>query len=203
MPAVWESIARDVGLGALLFAGTNIDDVFILLALFSNRSFRALEILAGTLLGMAGLIALSIAGALLAIAIAPGYVGLLGLVPLGLGILQLMRRGDDDDDETGPAAQGGILRAFAVGTITIANGGDNLGVYIPMFATADRLTLAIYAATMLALTAGLCWFAHTLVNHPRWSDPLRRYAGPLTPFILIALGLYILIESRAYTLALG
>lgn len=203
MPDALESIARAAGLGVLLFAGTNIDDVFILLALFSNRSFRTVEIVAGTLLGMAVLLALSIAGALLAIAIAPGYVGLLGLVPLGLGILHLVRRGDDDAEESGAAAHSGWLRMLAVSMITIANGGDNLGVYIPMFVTADRLTLSIYVMTMLALTGVLCWFAYGLVHHPRWGEPIRRYAGPVTPFILIALGLYILIESRAYTLVTG
>jgi cadmium resistance protein CadD (predicted permease) len=203
MPLALEQIARAVGLGVLLFAGTNIDDVFILLALFSSRSFRTLEIVVGTVVGMAVLLALSIAGALLAIAIAPGFVGLLGLVPLGLGIFHLVRRGSDEDGDSRAAAHSGLLRTFAVGVVTIANGGDNLGVYIPMFVTADRVTLAIYIATMLALTGALCWFAYALVNHPRWGDPIRRYAGPITPFILVALGLYILIESRAYTLITG
>ncbi len=203
MPLALEQIARAVGLGVLLFAGTNIDDVFILLALLSSRSFRTLEIILGTVFGMVVLLGLSIAGALLAIAIAPGYVGLLGLVPLGLGIFHLLRRGDAEDDVAGAAAHSGVLRTFAVGMVTVANGGDNLGVYIPMFVTADRGTLAIYLATMLAMTGSLCWFAYALVNHPRWGEPILRYAGPVTPFILIALGAYILIESRAYTLVTG
>lgn len=203
MPLALEQNARAVGLGVLLFAGTNIDDVFILLALFSSPSFQTLEIALGTLFGMAVLIGLSIAGALLAIAIAPGFVGLLGLVPLGLGVFHFVRRDSDDDGEAQTAARSGWLRTLAVSLVTIANGGDNLGVYIPMFVTADRGTLAIYVATMLALTGALCWFAYALVNHPRWGDPIRRYAGPVTPFIWIALGLYILIESRAYRLVTG
>jgi len=203
MPLALDQFARAVGLGVLLFAGTNIDDVFILLALFSSESFRTLEIVLGTVFGMAVLLGLSIAGALLAIAVAPRFVGLLGLVPLGLGIFHLLRRSHDDDDDAGAAAHSGLLRTFAVGMVTIANGGDNLGVYIPMFVTADPGTLAIYIATMLALTGALCWFAYALVNHPRWGDPIRRYAAPVTPFILIALGAYILIESRAYTLVTG
>jgi cadmium resistance protein CadD (predicted permease) len=199
-----EQIARAAGLAVVLFAGTNIDDVFILLALFSIPGFRGVHIVSGTLLGMAVLISLSIAGAFLALAVAPSYVGSLGLVPLGLGIWQLIRRSHGDGAAAaGVAAESGALRALAVAALTIANGGDNLGIYIPMFVTADRLTLSVYAATMLALTLALCWLARALVSHPRWGDPIRRYAEPATPYILILLGAYILITSRAYAILTG
>ena len=84
-----EQIAAAIGLAAVLFVATNIDDIFILLALFSNPSFRPVQVIAGQMVGMALVIALSVAGALLALVIAPAYVGLLGLVPLALGIVKL------------------------------------------------------------------------------------------------------------------
>jgi cadmium resistance protein CadD (predicted permease) len=197
--ATLEQLATAIGVASVVFTATNIDDVFILLALFSNPSFRASQIVAGQLSGMAALIALSIVGALLARAIAPGYVvGLLGLVPLALGVIQVFRRDQPVDDSASPAARSSMLRILAVAAITVANGGDNVGVYIPMFATANRIQLTAYAMTMLALTAGLSWLAHALIQHPRLGAPIHRFAATGTPFILIALGLYILIESRAY-----
>jgi cadmium resistance protein CadD (predicted permease) len=195
-----EQLATAFGLALLLFVATNIDDVFILLALFSDPSFRPAEVVAGQLLGMAVLLALSVAGALLAVVIAPGYVGLLGIVPLAFGILQLIRKHEDVSGMPAPAAARSALRVLAVSAITIANGADNIGVYIPMFATANRLQLAVYAVTMLASTAALCWLAHALIHHPRLGAPIRRFAESATPFILIALGVYILLESRAYTI---
>jgi cadmium resistance protein CadD (predicted permease) len=51
---------------------------------------------------------------------------------------------------------------------------------------------------MLAATAGLCWVAYALIQHPRLGPPLQRFAGPITPFVLIGLGIYILLESRAF-----
>ena len=196
--ATLQQLTTAIGLGAVVFTATNIDDVFVLLVLFSSPSFRPAQIVIGQLVGMAALIGLSIAGALLARALAPGYVGLLGLVPLALGVLQVLRSGSEPDDTSAPAARRGILGSFVVAAITVANGGDNIGVYVPMFATANRLQLTAYTVTMLALTAGLSWLAHAVIQHPRWGAPIRRAANTVTPFVLIALGLYILIESRAY-----
>jgi cadmium resistance protein CadD (predicted permease) len=195
-----EQIAAAIGLAAVLFVATNIDDIFILLALFSNPSFRPAQVIAGQMVGMALVIALSVAGALLALVIAPAYVGLLGLVPLALGIVKLVRKDTADDDNTTPEATSGALRILAVTAITVANGADNIGVYVPMFATAGRIHVAIYALTMLTLTAVLCWVAHALIQHPKLGPPIRRFARPVTPFVLIALGIYILVESHAFAI---
>jgi cadmium resistance protein CadD (predicted permease) len=193
-----EQLGAAIGIAAVLFVATNIDDIFILLALFSNPSFRTAHVVAGQLIGMALVIALSIAGALLALVVAPQYVGLLGLVPLALGIVKLVRKDKDEDDTATPDAASGALRVLAVTAITVANGSDNIGVYVPVFATSGRVNVAIYAVTMLVSTAGLCWVAHALIKHPRLGPPIRRFAGPITPFVLIGLGIYILIESRAF-----
>lgn len=195
-----EQVAAAIGLAAVLFIATNIDDIFILLALFANPSFRPAQVITGQMLGMALVIALSVAGALLALVIAPAYVGLLGLVPLALGIVRLVRKDKAGDDTETPAATSGALRVLAVTAITVANGADNIGVYVPMFATAGRVHVAIYAATMLALTAGLCGIAHALIQHPKLGPPIRRFARPVTPFVLIALGIYILVESHAFAI---
>jgi cadmium resistance protein CadD (predicted permease) len=193
-----EQLAAAIGIAAALFVATNIDDIFILLALFSNPSFRPVHVLTGQIIGMALVIALSIAGALLALVVAPQYVGLLGLVPLSLGIVKLVRKDKDDDEKATPDAASGALRVLAVTAITVANGSDNIGVYVPVFATSGRVSVTIYAVTMLVSTAGLCWIAYALIRHPRLGPPIRRFAGPITPFVLIGLGIYILIESRAF-----
>jgi cadmium resistance protein CadD (predicted permease) len=194
---MFAQLVAAIGLALALFVATNIDDIFILLALFSNPGYRPAQVVAGQMLGMALVIALSIAGAFLALAIAPMYVGLLGFVPLALGILKLVRK-HEADDTAAPDAASGALRMLAVTAITVANGSDNIGVYVPVFATSGRVHVAIYAVTMLVATAGLCWLAHALIQHPRLGAPIRRYAGPITPFVLIGLGVYILIESRAF-----
>jgi len=82
-----------------------------------------------------------------------------------------------------------------VAGVTIANGGDNLGVYIPLFASATG-AIPIYAAIFAVMTALWCWIGYRLVRN-RWvGERLRRYGHLLLPYVLIALGLYILSGAR-------
>jgi cadmium resistance protein CadD (predicted permease) len=59
------------------------------------------------------------------------------------------------------------------------------------------------AGIFLVLTLGLCAIARWLVVQPRLGAPLRKYGALLTPFVLIGLGLFILIDSGALRLLLG
>src|ERR687892_403370 len=85
-----------------------------------------------------------------AAAIPAGYVALLGLVPLALGLRLFFTKQAPD----GPsAAAQGVL---AVAGINVAAGGDNIGVYTPMFATVTGEVIAIYGAVLALLTGALC-----------------------------------------------
>jgi cadmium resistance protein CadD (predicted permease) len=195
-----------IAIALVVFVTTNVDDLFVLLTLFGDPTFRPREVVAGQLFAMFALVALSLIGALLAIVIAPAYVGLLGLAPLSIGIVALFRQRSADDHDALPQLNqrgGGVARVAAVTLVTIANGGDNLAVYIPLFASRGRLEQAIMAGVFLVMTAAWCWAAQSLINHPRLGAPIRRYSRPASPYVLIALGLYILIDSKAYTLLGG
>ena len=179
-----------MGLGSALFVATNIDDIFLLLALFADPRLRARQIVAGQILGMLLLIVASVAGSALAVALASKYVGCLGLLPLGIGITRIVRR-DEKADAPAPSLRG-AGKILAVTGITVANGGDNLAIYVPVYANHGRADQLALSATFLVLTGVWCWVGHALVNHPTLGAPIRRYAAPATPYVLIALGLYIL-----------
>ena len=144
---------------------------------------------AGTYLGIGVLYAASVAGSLVALAIPAVYIALLGLVPLALGLRLLFSK--NASDETAPSAQG----VMAVAGINIAAGGDNIGVYTPLFASITGPTIAIYGAVFALLTGALCWAAHLLVTHPALGAPVRRWGPRLVPWVLIALGLWILVGA--------
>jgi cadmium resistance protein CadD (predicted permease) len=140
---------------------------------------------------MTAIIVASVAASAAAVALASKHVGLLGLVPLGIGVAQLVRR-DRPHDEEVPTGLQSASKIIGVTTITVANGGDNLAIYVPLFATRTHAGQALLSATFLVLTGAWCWLGHSLVHHPRLGAPIRRYAAPATPYVLIALGLYIL-----------
>jgi cadmium resistance protein CadD (predicted permease) len=187
----------DVVVAGIVFAATDVDDLFVLIGFFADPRLRVGQVVLGQYLGIGTLFGASIAVALAAVVIPPAYVGLLGLIPIAIGaksLWELWRGGDDD--ARGHTA-GGVL---SVAGVTIANGGDNVGVYVPLFATRELDELAIYAVVFAAMTGRWCWAAHRLASHPEAGAPIRRFAPVAVPLVLIALGLWILYEGASYRL---
>jgi cadmium resistance protein CadD (predicted permease) len=83
-----------------------------------------------------------------------------------------------------------------VAGVTIANGGDNIGIYVPLFASSSTLAEIItLVAIFLAVTAVWCALAYYLVNHQLIATRLRRVGHIVLPFVLIGLGAYILANA--------
>ncbi|WP_371422537.1 cadmium resistance transporter [Tardiphaga sp.] len=193
-----------IALALPLFAVTNIDDIFVLLGFFSDPRFRARQIVVGQYLGMLTLIGVSLVAALVSLVLPPQYVGLLGLAPLAIGLKKLYdlrnASGDDDEDIPHKAGSSGIGNILSVAAVTIANGGDNIGVYAPLFATRGTSATGIIVITFLAMTAIWCLFAFWLVNHRTIGAPIRKFGHIVLPFVLIALGILILYEAGSFGL---
>jgi len=186
----------NLGIAIALFASTNVDDIFVLLGFFADRKFRARQIVIGQYLGITVLCGASVLASLISLVVPAAYIGLLGLAPIFLGLKKLwtlrQAEGDPEDLEKASIGHGNIV---AVAMVTIANGGDNIGIYTPLFATRTIDEIAIIAI-IFALMTGL-WLsaAHFLVNHPTIGAPIRRYGHRIVPFILVALGILILHEA--------
>ena len=192
---------------AVAFASTNVDDIFVLLGFFADPAFRARHVVIGQYLGISALVAASLVCSLIAFVIPPSYLGLLGLLPIGIGVKKLWeaRRGKEDSQEAGHPAPG-AHKILAVAAVTVANGGDNIGVYVPMLATQSRDETLVLIGVFAAMTGLWCLVAHFLVSHRALGGPIRRYGQRLLPWVLIAIGIAILLEnggSGALALALG
>lgn len=179
-----ESLAGSVLTGLVVFAATNVDGLLLAAALLANAPAR--PVVLGTYLGIGALYAMSAAASLVALAIPAGYIALLGLVPMAIGLKQLLAA--ESPEKTAPSGPG----VLAVAGINIAAGGDNIGVYTPLFATNPGQAIAVYGVVFAILTGVLCWAAHRLVTHPALGAPVRRYGPRLVPWVLIALGVAIL-----------
>lgn len=190
-----------VAVAAVLFVSTNVDDIFVLVTFFADPGYRPRHVVAGQFLGMSALIAMSLAGSLLALVVPDAYIGLLGLFPFALGVFELVRLRRGGDAEA-PSRSRARSRWLSVAFVTFANGGDNIGAYVPVFATRTPIEVLLTVIVFLVLTAAMCFLGHALVSHPRAGPTVRRIAAPLTPFVLMAIGVLILIESGAYRLVL-
>jgi cadmium resistance protein CadD (predicted permease) len=195
-----ESSLALLGLAIVLFASTNVDDLLILVGFFADPAFRPRDIVAGQCAGVAALFAVSLALSLLSMVIPKAYVGLLGMFPIliGVGKLLALRRPRDEAEETSQSATRRYGQIAAVALVTIANGGDNVGIYVPAFAVQSGYAMVVIAMVFVAMTALWCSLAHWLVSHPKVGPPIRNYARLAVPVVLIALGFLIMYQAGSF-----
>ena len=194
-----------IALAVGLFVTTDLDDLFVLVAFFSDARFRPRQIAAGQLAGLAALYAASVVFSLLSLVVAPAWIGFLGLLPIAIGlhaIAQLLRGDDSDDDDAAPDANsaGGRANVLVVAATTIANGGDNLGIYTPVFATRSGTEIAVIGVVFAAMTMVWVGAAFWLTRHPTIGPPIRRHGRCVVPFVLVALGCTILYDAGSFAL---
>lgn len=206
--------------GVAAFAATNLDDIFLLMLYFSqanNNPQRERNIVVGQYLGFSVLVFISVLGYLGSLLIPRHYVGLLGFLPILLGVreLLLLRHADEQaeqqvDADALKSDQPGIVRsrllnwlnpqASSIAAVTVANGSDNLAVYTPLFAAGGITEMVIIIVVLLLMVRVWCFIADWLAENPVTAGPLRRYGRLLMPFVLMGIGLIILIESGALEL---
>ncbi len=186
-------------LAVSLFLSTNIDDLFMLLGFFADPGYRNRQIVLGQYAGIGVLFAASLAASLIALVIPAAWVGLLGLAPIAIGLRKLATAAAPADAGTVPPPAG-RGRVAAVTLVTIANGADNISSYTPALATRGAADITVIAAVFAVMTAVLLALAHALTHHPRLGAPIRRHGRRVAPYVLIALGAFILHDAG--TLAL-
>jgi cadmium resistance transport/sequestration family protein len=191
-----------LGLAIVVFASTNIDDIFVLLGFFADSRLRARNVVIGQYLGIGALVIVSIAASLISLFLAPAYVGLLGVLPILIGIKRLFELRQDAKEKMPPdeSRSGTLGQIGAIAIVTIANGADNLGVYAPLFSTQNALQITVTVTVFVIMTALWIVIAHWLVNHRTVGPPIQRYGHICVPLVLIGLGLYILYNAESFGL---
>jgi cadmium resistance transport/sequestration family protein len=197
--------------GITSFAATNIDDIAILMLWFSpgNTTCLPRQVVIGQYLGFAAIVAASLPGFLGGLIVPKAWIGLLGLVPIAIGINQLVDRKNDGDElqavssefnrksNSLPSKLANIFhpQTLKVAAVTAANGGDNIGIYLPLFANSDLPSLAIILTVFFVLVGVWCCAAYWLTRQRAIARILTRYSKAVVPFVSIGLGIFILIEN--------
>ena len=196
MPDIFPQIA----IAVMVFISTNIDDIFLLAAFFADKKLSPKSVVLGQFLGISALVAVSTLVAWMSLALPDGWISLLGLLPLYLGLKQVKSLWSDSDAESEDdeiqlqehqMERSMHSQILAVAGVTVANGGDNLGVYIPMFAN-SLSAIPLFVLVFAAMTLVWCLLGHVLVNNKVFGHWIRRYGHKILPVVLILLGLDIL-----------
>jgi cadmium resistance protein CadD (predicted permease) len=170
----------------------------------AGQQGAARRIVAGQYLGFTALLAVIAGIAYGATFLPKSAIPYLGVLPLALGARAgwqawtARRRGggqpaDEADEQYNP-------RTVQIAAVTFANGSDNIGAYTPVLTEAGAGRIAIYAVVFLILVGVWCAAGRFFATRPTVAGFLGRWGDILHPLVLIALGLYILIEGGAFGL---
>jgi cadmium resistance transport/sequestration family protein len=181
------------------FVSTSIDYLFILVILYSQKKNhqRSGRILAGQYLGLSILILISLIAAF-AIHLIPQdwVIGFLGIVPLFLGIRAAVHpESEDEEDEVISSSQKYGSLIISIAAITIASGGDNLGIYIPYFTTLQPFKISIVILIFAVLTFLLNFVSKKISHIKLIGETIEKYERIIVPVVFIALGIYIMVEN--------
>lgn len=184
--------------GVSAYISTSLDYLFILMIVFGTvKREERLAVYFGDLLGTTVLVSVSLLFAyVLRLVPAQWVLGLLGLIPIAIG-LRFLLSGDDDDDET-IRRRLGLTQSTVINVaiITVATcGADNIGIYVPLFATLDSRSLGVVLVTFVVMLTLVCILGALLGSRPVVARLLDRFGTTVTSLIYMAIGVYILLDS--------
>lgn len=196
-------MVQNVVTSIILYSGTAVDLLIILMLFFAKRKSRKdiINIYLGQFLGSVSLILLSLLFAFVLNYIpSKEILGLLGLIPIFLG-LKVLLLGDSDGEAI---AKDGLRKddknlVFLVAMITFAScGADNIGVFVPYFITLNLANLIVALLTFLVMIYLLVFSAQKLAQVPSVGETLEKYSRWFIAVVYLGLGMYILIENNSF-----
>lgn len=100
-------------------------------------------------------------------------------------------------------ARGANQLFWTVALITIASGGDNLGIYIPYFTSLTwpetMVTLIIFVVSI----AILCYISYRLSKITLISEIIEKYQRMIVSLVFVGLGIYIMVENGTIQTLVG
>ena len=189
------SLLGVIPLTAVAYMATNLDNFALLVTLLARYRAQDRAVRLGYL---ASMLILMIAAYLIgraAVFLPVEYLGLLGIVPVIIGVYGIVRL--RFDTSTAPFADVSSLTAgstvfMATLVSQIANGTDTVVIIGALFADSAPAADVLILMTLAASASLFLLIAVYAVRHPALSRWIDRYAALITPFILIGVGAYIL-----------
>lgn len=192
-----------LGEACATFAITNIDGIFVLITFFAeatkSRVLTPWKIVIGQYIGFTIIVCISMIGFGLSLVLPSEPIGFLGLLPILLGIwkfLSLFLPQTEEETEVSTAA--GAKGIFKVTLITLMNGGDNIGTYIPLFSQAQRAEIAVYIVVYYILLGLLCFGSFMAMRQKHILALAQKYVHYVIPLLYTGLGIFIIIKSECY-----
>ena len=168
------------------FAATNIDDAFLLTFFFAQR-ISTPRIVVGQYIGFTAIVGVSLIGVWSVLAIPHRWIHFLGVLPLAIGIKHLLQARRIELE----APWSSNRNTLSIAVITLSNGADNIGVYVPFFVR-SRVYLWLILMVYAVLVALWCFVGRWLGGHSFVLRSVDRWGHWVAPLIFVGLGIYVL-----------
>lgn len=186
------------------FALTNIDDIFVLVTFFAEAttsdSLTPWKVTLGQFLGFTVIMVISMIGFAVALVLPAAPIGFLGLLPILLGLWNffgLFAPSVEEEDKP-PTRLKGVRSILKVALVTLMNGGDNIGTYIPLFSQTKGAEIVIYVVVYYTLLGVWCLTAWLIMRQRHILKLAQKYVEYLLPFLYMGLGVFIIVQSECY-----
>jgi len=190
--------------GVMAFIATNLDDIFVLMVFFANPYYNNKYIVLGQYIGVSSLIIISALGYLFKFIIPLSWIGLMGIFPIIIGLKHILDLKFNKDFQESFYKINENKNVFSkvmnskvlyVAIVSFSNGGDNIGVYVPLFASISFYQMVFIIFIFLMMIGVWCFLGFKMVNNRILGYKIKKYGHLILPFILILLGIAILAKS--------
>ena len=162
--------------------------------LFLLQKYSYKDNLIGYELGMVIVFSISaLAGQIIQSFIPEWSIGLLGLIPIYMGI-----KGEDDDDKNDEKHQSnkGVIAVLLM--YLVSCGADNIAVYVPVLATMPVTSIVLTVIYFIFLTAVSLTLAYFFGQIPIIKNIFERFGEPLSRIIYIFIGIFVMIDTGLF-----
>ncbi len=191
------------------YVATSIDYLIILVIFFSREKGKnqIKSVVLGQYLGTGALVIFSLL-------IAFGFsfiprswiIGLLGLIPIVLGLKVLFKDEEEEEEEENEVMESAHkFRSLVLSltALTIASGGDNIGIYVPLFSSITSSEIKVTVAVYFILVAVLCYISNRIAHIKYVGETIEKYERIIVPIVFTGLGIMILIENGTFSFLLS
>lgn len=179
-----------------LYVGTNLDNLVILIVIFiaaQESNVGSWRIVAGQHLGFVVILLISTLAALGLSEVPHEVIGLLGIVPLSIGLIGFVRHFRSKVELPHAKTSIGML---SVAFMALANGGDNIATYVAALHTRDLAQSVMLETLLLAQVGPWCYLAYRISRRAKLLLSVARFDAIAVPIVLLIVGFSILATSN-------
>jgi cadmium resistance transport/sequestration family protein len=182
----------------ITFVATGIDEMLLLILLFTHaKNHKQIrQVYIGQQLGMTLILLVAVLAIYWISFISEKWIGLLGLLPIIIGVMELFEKDEEEESET-------VLQKTAIFSnltirviiIAIAGGAEELAIYVPYFTSLHVKELILAILTFILLVPIWSAICHMLGSMKQIYTFVGRFQRFVIPIVFIGIGLKILLES--------